>query len=430
MLAASTADETEIAWLESRTAEAVTAKRRPGRPLRHRRSVSIRVREGRRPGGFETAAGEVPELEEAVRLAVAHSRAAGPPPEVPRKLPGPGAAVAAGEGLFDPDLADLTPAGARRLLESRAERRELARLAWSDALVVVANSRGLVQQARVSGVEVAARCGRGAGAGTAADAARSLAVLDLDGTFERARWRSAGAGETGDEAGVEENGAGPLVLAPEAVCDLVALLNHTALSARAFRSGGLLARGDRGRELFSPLLTLRDDGVGPRGLPLPFDLAGWPKRTVDLIARGVFVSPSLDPALARELGEIPTPHFVSADETRASHLFLLPGAATRDEIVAAGEGGLWIGRLDRLGPRLAGGDETRAVARGVRRVAAGALGPPLAPRIWEDRLTRIFREVLALGAEVATRPLGEEMLGGVTAPALVLAPGGTMRPAA
>lgn len=432
VLAASTADETEITWVESRTAEATTSKRRPGRPLRHHRWVSVRVLEGRRTGSLQTGSGDRLSLEEAVRLAVAHSRA-NAPLEAPRKLPNQGAAFSAGEELFDPEVADLTPSSAQRFLLGLIEKGERAHLAWSECLVVVANSRGLVQQARLTGAAVNARSGRGFAAGTAGGAARTLAALDARGIVERAR-RRAGGGAGGEAKDAESDPlpARPhaLLLAPEAICDLVALLDHLALSAEAFRRGQIFSSEHLEQEVFSPLLTFRDDGNDLQGLPLPFDLAGWPKRPVDLILQGVLASPALDPGLGRELGRTPTPHFLAPDETRPTHLFLQPGASSQEELLAAADGGLWIPRLDALSPQLPGSDELRATARGARPITAGTLGPPLTPLLWEDRLTRLFREVLALGTETVTRPLGEEMLGGVTAPALAVAPGGSLRPVA
>jgi predicted Zn-dependent protease len=172
--------------------------------------------------------------------------------------------------------------------------------------------------------------------------------------------------------------------------------------------------------VFHPAFSLRDDGTDPRGLPFPFDLLGSARRPVDLIANGVFLSPALDDRLSRQLDRPPTPHLVAPDEAAASHLFLVPGEASGEQLLGNGEGGLWIAALDppeSYNPRtLPDTLRFRATARGVRRIEGGRLGAALPDLVWEDDLRTLLSGPLTVGAEPVT--VGESLFGGITAPAL------------
>jgi hypothetical protein len=83
---------------------------------------------------------------------------------------------------------------------------------------------------------------------------------------------------------------------------------------------------------------------------------------------------------------------------------------------------LWINRLDPVelfDPRAL---RFRAVARGVRRIAGGALAPALPDLVWEDGLTALLGRVLAVGSGAIAVPAcgGDPLLGACIVPALAL----------
>jgi predicted Zn-dependent protease len=208
------------------------------------------------------------------------------------------------------------------------------------------------------------------------------------------------------------------------VAPLVGLLNHHALSARSFhdRRSGLL--GAVGAPVFDAALTLEDRPDGPAGLPFPFDFFGAAKERVALIERGVLRTPAADSALAPELG-LPAVHLaVGPDDARAGNLFLAPGDLDAPALLAAAGDGVWIGRLDRLhcfDPATLG---FRALARGRRAIAGGALGPALPDRPWEASLLRLFARVAGVGRDPVALAAGDGVFEAVVAPGLALpAPG-------
>jgi hypothetical protein len=126
----------------------------------------------------------------------------------------------------------------------------------------------------------------------------------------------------------------------------------------------------------------------------------------------------VDQALAARLRLPVTPHAVGPDEARPTHLFLLP---REDEagVLAAAEGGVWIGALEGLECFDRSRVATRARVLGARRVEGGRLAEGLPELVWEDSLLRLFSRVLAVGGE-PVRLADPAFLGGTSAPMLVV----------
>ncbi len=254
---------------------------------------------------------------------------------------------------------------------------------------------------------------------------------------ERARRRAASAGSAGSAGSAASAASGspddlppgplPLLLAPEATAALVDLLNRLALSSAAFAENASVLSGRLGQQVFHPMVSLCDDGTDPRGLPFPFDLAGDARRPVDLIEDGVFLTPALDAALAERLGRTPTAHAVALDESLAIHLFFRPGPCDEGEVLRRTDGGLWVGSLAGLACFDRRELRFRALARGVRRIEAGALGRAVPDLVWEASLGGVFTQVLGAGREVVVVGGDEPLLGGISAPALAIGPTGSLQ---
>src|SRR5258708_5942792 len=134
------------------------------------------------------------------------------------------------------------------------------------------------------------------GTGRAAAPSRSLAGLDSQKVFARARRRS-GPPE------VVRPPAGPaaLVLSQEATAALLEVLNRQAFTSESFHSGVSFLRESLGQPVFHSAVNLRDDAADPRGLPFPFDLLGAACRPLELVTRGVALNLAIDDRLSRAL---------------------------------------------------------------------------------------------------------------------------------
>jgi PmbA protein len=422
-LASSPADATEIAWIDARRAQESNGKRRRDSYEQQETTVFVRVRESGRYGFHRTEVAEPADLANAVRSALAQARLSQP---VPAALRPEGAAepVTLASEIHDPEIARLTSARARELVQGMAGQEETVRLGWAEGRVALADSRGLRRAAEVT----SAWAGIASGTGMASAASRSLAGLGLSLLLARARDRQA-PGEADPSA--LPDGPIRVVLSQESAAALLDLLNRRALTSTSFHQGTSCLRDFLGAPVFHPAVSLRDDGTDPRGLPFPFDLLGSARRPIDLIAGGVFLTPAVDDRLARKLDRLPTPHLVAPDEAAASHLFLVPGEVPDEQLLGNSDGGLWIAALDPLesyNPRtLPNTLRFRAVARGVRRIEDGRLGTALPDLVWEDDLRNLLSGPLAIGAEPVT--LGESLFGGITTPILAFEQASGLRPA-
>ncbi|MFP5288174.1 MAG: metallopeptidase TldD-related protein [Thermoanaerobaculia bacterium] len=428
-LASSPADATELIWVEARRGQESNGKRRRDSYELQERMVLARVREAGRCGIHRTSGSEVSDLEGAIREALAQARLS--PPSPPPLLPeGADGALAPMAGLHDPELARMTSGRARELVQRLSDRDETVRLGWAQGRVAVLGSRGLRRSAEVTSAWATVTAGKGPGAGIASAASRSLAGLGPSNLLARARARQAD-----DEEEEAPAGPVPVVLSQEAAAALLEMLNRRAFTSTAYHHGAPFLREALGTPVFHAAISLRDDATDARGIPFPFDLLGSAKRPLDLIERGVFLTPALDERLAADLGRRPTPHLVAPDEAAPGHLFLLPGEHPDAELLSGAAGGVWIGALDPVQGHDPGSLRFRALARGVRRIVDPApplpgaggegeihrfLGAPLPDLLWEDDLRALLSEGVAVGSEPVTVPLGDGLFGGITAPILFL----------
>lgn len=423
-------DETELVWFEIVRA-GVTGGALGDTPPHSEATVLVRVREAERIGVYQTGAGTVGELCNAVRQALGQTRIESPGPWRCPPAPPSEQVEETRRSLVDRQLAELEPQAARERLDAWSRSGEDARLTWNVGRMVLANSRGLQQHAAATSVNLDVRCGGQEGAGRAAAAARSLADLRAEEVFDRARRCHAGSMVSGEsESGNPDSrfdaprGA-PVVLSPEAVIALIGLLNHHALSARSFHLGTSALRDAVGREVFDPQLELVDDGTGSSdpvrpGLPFPFDLFGYGKRRVEMVRKGRLQTPAVDRTLSERLDLSPTPHGVAPEDSRASHLRLTAGDLTDRELLERAAGGLWIGWLGHPECFDAPNGRFRARARGLRRIVRGRLGPGIADRLCEGSFPEVFEKVAGLGRNTVCRAVEDGFRGGLVAPAMAL----------
>lgn len=412
---ASPADETELVYVEARHGETGLRGAREA-PATSERTVFARVHERGRVGTHRTGALTPAELDSALRQALAQARVRAPLPGLPH-LPTDPTPLGGGADLYDPEIAALDAARAQSLLRRWAAAGEQPRLRWSAGQFVVLNNRGVRREVRVTAAELEARSGQGPAAGRATGAARTLSGLGAELIAERARARRRAAAELAQP----DAASAAVWLSGEAAAILIALLNHNAFTARAYRDGTSFLRDHLGTQVFDSRFTLRDDATDVAGLPFPFDLEGTAKRAVELVAAGTPRTPALDQRHAALLGLPATGHATAGDDARAENLFLLAGEATDLELAAAAEGGVFWGAITKAevyDPRRM---QVRLRATGVRRVNASGAGEALPDVLWEGSLLRAFSRLLAVGRESVRVTPGDRLLGGVVAPSLVVA---------
>ena len=420
VLAASPADETELVWFERKYSSTSSNGGDRGFLEQPRLTVLVRVIERGRQGWHRTDSTSANDLESGLRHALALAKVQ---PKVKKQpvLPTETRELKFGRELRDQRVSSLDPDSARALLDEWCGGGVAGRLDWSETRLAIFNSHGLRRSAATSELTFEATCGEGAGSGRAAGSARSLETLDAEGICERARVCQAGGGQATCEVAEVPPGPVPVLLAPEATITLLNVLNTFALAGRAYLDGTSFLVRHRNVQVFDRRFNLRDDGHRVPGLPFPFDLEGSPKTPLDLIVEGQPSTVALNQYQGAEAGMRPTAQAVGGQDALFGNLFMLPGNASQDDLLAAADGGIRIGWLES--PDCFEPSQLRfcSVARCVRRIENGRLGAALPDLVWEDSLLRALARLKALGKDAAVLSTATTPLGAIAAPAVVLA---------
>jgi predicted Zn-dependent protease len=151
-----------------------------------------------------------------------------------------------------------------------------------------------------------------------------------------------------------EPGAYTVILEEEAVADMLFTLGYLGFGALAVQEGRSFMNGRFGEKIAGDNITIWDDGYDPRGLVLPFDFEGVPKQHVTLVKNGVAKKVVYDSFTAgREEGKVSTGHSLPAPNTFGPfplNLFMAPGTATKEEMLASTKRGIWVTRFHYTNP--------------------------------------------------------------------------------
>jgi predicted Zn-dependent protease len=421
VLQRSTADETEIVWLETQGGAAENHNRQIETRSHRERTLLVRVIDRRRVGSHRTGSATVGELDAAVRSAIAQSRSREPLPGM-LHLPVDESPLAPLDNLWDPGIAELDADRLKSIYEPWLGQRGVVQFEWKACRITVFNSRGVRRQTQVTAANVQARVGRRPGGGRAVGAARTLAGLKPEVIVDRARHRHA----TGP-VGELPDGPRTVVLSPQATGQICDILNRVAFSAIAYYHGSSFLRQHLDDQVFDRAFNLKDDGTDTTGLAFPFDLEGTAKRPVDMISKGTPKTPAMDQRQAAQLGLSATAHAIGGNDARAMNLFMLPGESDDQQILQIADEGIWIGWLDRVECYEPGRVQIRGRALGVRRIIDGKLGAGLPDLIWEDSLLRALSNLTAVGSATVVRVSHDGFLGGISTPSVAIDGTGSLR---
>jgi predicted Zn-dependent protease len=139
-----------------------------------------------------------------------------------------------------------------------------------------------------------------------------------------------------------------VVLEPAAVATLLGFLAYLGFGGRAIAEGRSCFSGRIGEQLMSERVTIYDDALSPLAVGLPFDFEGTPKRRVDLVKAGVATGGVHDRRSARQEGAESTGHALPPPNPEGAfplNLFLDPGDASLEEMIAATARGLLVTRF-------------------------------------------------------------------------------------
>ena len=151
-----------------------------------------------------------------------------------------------------------------------------------------------------------------------------------------------------------EPGAYTVILEEDAVASMLFTLGYLGLGALSVQEGRSFMNGRFGQPITGDRITIWDDGSDPRGVVQPFDYEGVPKQPVTLIEEGIAKAVVYDSFTAgREQDRTSTGHSLPAPNTVGPlpmNLFLAPGKASKADMLASTERGVWVTRFHYTNP--------------------------------------------------------------------------------
>jgi predicted Zn-dependent protease len=145
-----------------------------------------------------------------------------------------------------------------------------------------------------------------------------------------------------------EPGSYDVILEEYAVSDLMDYFAYLSFGAQAFVEQRSFMSGRIGERVMGENISIWDDGLSLAGTPSPFDPEGVAKQRVDFIADGIAKGVVWDSYYGGQAGRESTGHALPAGETFGpipSNMFMNTGDATKDDMLASTERGIWVSRF-------------------------------------------------------------------------------------
>ena len=139
-----------------------------------------------------------------------------------------------------------------------------------------------------------------------------------------------------------------VILEPPAVAEMMDFFSYLGPNARVFYEQASYLRDKLGKRVFSPKLTIFDDPLDERGMPMAFDYEGVPKQKTILIEKGVAKTIVYDSYYANKYKKKNTGHALPAPNTEGpmpGHLVFTPGKKTTQELIKTVKKGILVSRF-------------------------------------------------------------------------------------
>jgi predicted Zn-dependent protease len=140
-----------------------------------------------------------------------------------------------------------------------------------------------------------------------------------------------------------------VLLEPPAVAEMLEFLGFEGFNGLAVEEQRSCLSGRFGERLVGPNVSIWDDGHDRRGLVLPFDFEGVPKRRVVFFDRGVATEAVYDSYTAHKAGRLSTGHALPAPNTYGPvpiNMIMANGdAPSREAMLGTMQRGVWVTRF-------------------------------------------------------------------------------------
>lgn len=216
-----------------------------------------------------------------------------------------------------------------------------------------------------------------------------------------------------------------VLLEPPAVSELLHWLSYIGFGAKSFHEGTSFLSGRLGERVTGEAVTIHDNGIDERGLSVPFDFEGVPKRRLPLIERGVAQSVAYDSFTASIDGSISTGHASYPDDAEGplpAHIFMEGGALLRGEMLSALGDGIVINSFHYVNGLL---NPRETVMTGMTRhgtflVKGGKIKCPLSPMRFTENILKAFERIEGISSETEVFPNHSFPLSSIVAPHILI----------
>ncbi len=216
-----------------------------------------------------------------------------------------------------------------------------------------------------------------------------------------------------------------VILEEYAVNALIAYLAYMGFSALAVQEARSFLSGKFGEQVTGENVSIWDDGLDAKNLPMPFDFEGVPKQRVDFIKNGVATAAVYDSHTAgREEGKKSTGHALPAPNTFGPfpwNMAMGSGEGTKEEMVASTTHGLWVTRVHYVRPV----HPLKTIITGMTRdgtflIKDGQLAGPVKNLRFTQSILEALSDVEMVGQEtkLGREAFMETFIGGIRVPAL------------
>lgn len=309
--------------------------------------VSVRAVIGKQVGVASTNRLDDASLEACCAAAVAAARVAPEDPAFPG-LPEPADVVTPERAFASTRAFDATrrAEAVRAIIEPSlaAGLTAAGKVRSAEHTMAVANSHGVDVGMAITGVQATVLAAGKTGSGWASFLGADSDELDATALGAEAADIAVRSADPVDL----EPGKYPVILAAEAVADILDFLAYVGFSAKAYEEGRSFMSNRLEDQIFNEYVNITDHAQAPHAMGFTFDYEGMPKLRVPLIDQGIALMPVTDSYWAAKSGWYNTGHALPAPNQWGPmplNLEMSPGEDTLEGLIGKVERGVYVTRF-------------------------------------------------------------------------------------
>lgn len=194
-----------------------------------------------------------------------------------------------------------------------------------------------------------------------------------------------------------------VILTPYALSEFISSMLYLSLNIRAVEQGTSFLAGHFGERFFPELITMYDDGLSKKTIPMPFDFEGVPKKKVVFFEKGVIKEVVYDTFYAYKEGKESTGHSLPQPSSYSPYplnVIMEGGPSLKEDLVKNVKRGLYVQRFWYTNPM----DPRNLLITGMTRdglflIEDGKITKPVKNMRFTESIINAFKNCLELSSE-------------------------------